>query len=176
MYEQSTNHISLKNWPESYLNSSAAQDAFQPIPGFINCAGVTGRWGLLCQHWCQVMAHRPCSNSRRTTLLSTVSEQLVHVLYRLAASCRELLHCPRVPVMAGSSLSSWLSHNNVATRALATVGCTWQSADTLVHSNVFSLDTSYFIFTAQWISHTVNERPTMCRHTNPQLLGRSLGI
>ena len=23
------------------------QDAFQPIPGLINCAGVTGRWGLL---------------------------------------------------------------------------------------------------------------------------------
>ena len=23
------------------------QDAFQPIPGLINCTGVTGRWGLL---------------------------------------------------------------------------------------------------------------------------------
>ena len=28
--------------------SPTAQDAFRPIPGLIRCAGVTGRWGLLC--------------------------------------------------------------------------------------------------------------------------------
>ena len=40
--------ISLKkNRPRCCVKSPTAQDAFQPIPGLISCAGVTGRWGLL---------------------------------------------------------------------------------------------------------------------------------
>ena len=27
-----------------------SQDTFRPIPGLINCAGVTGGWGLLFMH------------------------------------------------------------------------------------------------------------------------------
>ena len=105
----------FKNRPRCYVKSPTAQDVFQPIPGFISCAEVTGRWGLLCQHWHQVTAHRPCNNSRRTILPFTVSDQLVHVLCRLTASVERcfrspvMLHHPRVPVMAGTSLSSGLS-------------------------------------------------------------------
>ena len=32
--------------------SSTVQDMFQPIPGLISCAGVTGRWGLLSHAKC----------------------------------------------------------------------------------------------------------------------------
>ena len=46
-YEQSTNHISLKNWPRCYANPPAVLDVFRPLPGLISYAGVTGRWGLL---------------------------------------------------------------------------------------------------------------------------------
>ena len=46
-YEQSTNHISLKNWPRCYANPPAVLDVFRPLPGLISYAGVTRRWGLL---------------------------------------------------------------------------------------------------------------------------------
>ena len=36
-----------KEQPRCYAKSPTVQDAFQPIPGLISCAGVTGRWGLL---------------------------------------------------------------------------------------------------------------------------------
>ena len=32
--------------PRCHVKSPTAQDAFQPIPGLINCTEVTGRWGL----------------------------------------------------------------------------------------------------------------------------------
>ena len=35
MFEQSTNHISLKKKPRYYAKSPIAQDMFQPIPGLI---------------------------------------------------------------------------------------------------------------------------------------------
>ena len=40
-------HLSKKNRPRCYLKSPTVQDVVRPIPGLINCAGVTGRWGLL---------------------------------------------------------------------------------------------------------------------------------
>ena len=46
MYEQSTNHTSIQNRPRRYAKSPTVQDVFQPIPGLISSAGVTGRWGL----------------------------------------------------------------------------------------------------------------------------------
>ena len=39
MYEQSTNHISLKNRLTCYAKSLTAQDTFWPIPGLISCSG-----------------------------------------------------------------------------------------------------------------------------------------
>ena len=39
MYEQSTNHISLKNRLTCYAKSLTVQDTFWPIPGLISCAG-----------------------------------------------------------------------------------------------------------------------------------------
>ena len=45
-HEQSMNHISLnkKGKPRWYAKSPTVQNVFQPIPGLINCAVVTGRW------------------------------------------------------------------------------------------------------------------------------------
>ena len=33
--------------PRCCVKLPTAQDVFQPIPGLISCAGVTGRWGVL---------------------------------------------------------------------------------------------------------------------------------
>ena len=41
-HEQSMNHISLKI--EVIQSHTLWRDMFQPIPGFISCVGVTGRW------------------------------------------------------------------------------------------------------------------------------------
>ena len=46
MHQQSTNHISLIKQARCYAKSPTAQDAFQPMPGLISCAGVTRKWGL----------------------------------------------------------------------------------------------------------------------------------
>ena len=46
VYEQSTNHISLKIGLGVNVKSPTAQDVIRPIPGLISYAWVTRRWGL----------------------------------------------------------------------------------------------------------------------------------
>ena len=49
MHEHSMNHMFLnkKYVSRGFAKSPTAQDMFQPIPGLISCAGVTGKWGQL---------------------------------------------------------------------------------------------------------------------------------
>ena len=47
MWKHLNSQFLKKGRPRSYAKSPTVQDAFQPIPGLISCAGVTGRWGLL---------------------------------------------------------------------------------------------------------------------------------
>ena len=46
VYEQWTSPYKQAR-PRCYTKPSTVQNIFQPIPGLINCTGVTGRWGLL---------------------------------------------------------------------------------------------------------------------------------
>ena len=45
--------------PRCSAKSPIAQDKFQPNPGLISCAGVTGRWGLLSNAMVYVVHHKP---------------------------------------------------------------------------------------------------------------------
>ena len=58
------NHISLKkNRPRCYVKSPIAQDAFRPIPGLINCAGLVLGKITFYSHEHSTSIHRISSTS-----------------------------------------------------------------------------------------------------------------
>ena len=79
-YEQSTNYISLKNRPRSYVKSSTVQDAFWPIP----CTPHQLHWVDLSDGDCYLM-HRmqsdgwPYSRGEQRLLKSTIYTYLLSV-------------------------------------------------------------------------------------------------
>ena len=69
-----------ENRPRCYAKSLSAQDAFQSIPGFSSCAGVTERWGLLSHaqnavRWLALSKKVDRSSSKRLSLCAAVHQR-----------------------------------------------------------------------------------------------------
>ena len=75
--EQAMNHSSPR--PKCYAKSPTVQDVFQPIPGVISCAGVTGRWGLLSH---TQNAVRWLALFKRSVLFEGIYSQSQHASYQ----------------------------------------------------------------------------------------------
>ena len=88
------NHTEL-NRPRCYAKSPTAQDAFQPIPGLISCAGVTGNGDCHIMHKMQSEVSRDSENLESTVSLSNCSScscMRVYVCVCMVCACMVLVY------------------------------------------------------------------------------------
>ena len=117
-----------KKRPRCYVKSPTAQDVFRPIPGLINCTGVTGRWES------NRYAHSKLKSTHEVTTHDTQIELMTcrHSIYMceyitsITNHCHhgQLHHCNAVPLLTYSA--------SAASPPRITSTVAWSDTDTIL--------------------------------------------